>query len=333
MAIGVEILPISRANDLAVQPAEQAWLIQSVWAKSAVGIVGGAPKCCKSWFGLDMAVSVASQTPCLGRFDVYEKGPVLIFMAEDALPSIRARIEAICTHRNINIIQLNLFVITASTLRLDLDSDQNRLRKTLAHLKPKFLLLDPLVRLHRLDENSAADISGLLGFIREIQRTYDTAIALVHHSSKKHRAQPGQALRGSSDLHAFGDSNAYLSRSKDKIVLTLEHRAAKPPDPFELQLQSRNDGCATHLAVVSAIKQHAGATLKERILTILDTEATPLTRQILREKLRVNNQRLGDTLNVLNNEKKIVHSSKGWILLPSAKDKASDPFSLELQVS
>ena len=48
-----------------------------------------------------------------------------------------------------------------------------------------------------------------------MQRTYHTAIALVHHASKKHRAQPGQALRGSSDLHAFGDSNAYLARRKE----------------------------------------------------------------------------------------------------------------------
>jgi RecA-family ATPase len=67
--------------------------------------------------------------------------------------------------------------------------------------------------LHRLDENSAADISQLLGFLRELQRTHDTAIVLVHHASKKHRAQPGQALRGSSDLHAFGDSNACLWRA------------------------------------------------------------------------------------------------------------------------
>ena len=231
-------LPVSRAGELEIRSPDQQWLIRAIWSRCAVGIIGGAPKCCKSWLGLDMAVSVASGSPCLGRFPVEQAGPTLVFLAEDAIPAVRARIEALCTQRRIDIDRLDLHVITASTLRLDLAGDQERLKATLADLQPRLLVLDPLVRLHRLDENSAADISKLLGFIREMQRTFDTAIVLVHHASKKHRAQPGQSLRGSSDLHAFGDSNAYLARRKDRITLTLEHRSAKSINPFE----HRKDG-------------------------------------------------------------------------------------------
>jgi RecA-family ATPase len=172
MELRAEMLPICRANELEIQQPEQLWLIEQIWTQCAVGIIGGAPKCCKSWFGLDMAVSVASGTHCLGRFAAMQSGPVLVFLAEDALPAVRARIQALCSERDLDIEHLNLYVITASTLRLDVAADQQLLDATLAHLNPRLLLLDPLVRLHRLDENSASDISKLLGFIREMQRNH-----------------------------------------------------------------------------------------------------------------------------------------------------------------
>jgi hypothetical protein len=328
MALTDTMLPVCRANALQIQPAEHSWLIESLWAKSAVGIIGGPPKCCKSWLGLDMAVSVASGTPCLNCFAVPGKGPTLIFLAEDAIGAVRARIQAICDHRKFNIDQLELYVITASALRLDLAADQRRLKHTLDDLRPRLLLLDPLVRLHRLDENSAADISNLLGYIREIQRTYDTAVVLVHHSSKKHRAQPGQALRGSSDLHAFGDSNAYLTRRNHKIMLTVEHRAAKAPEPFEMQLVSRSDGSATHLQIVSCVGENSAASLTERILVLLTHTDKPLPAKTMREHLRVNNQRLAQTLDDLNKQRRIVRTSKGWISVTTSNPQIHDPLSL-----
>lgn len=308
-----EILPVSRANELDIRLPEQTWLIEALWAYDAVGIIGGPPKCCKSWLGLDMALSVASGSPCLGRFPVHQTGPAMIFLAEDALPSVRARIEALCAHRQIHMESLDLYVITASSLRLDLVKDQQRLKHTLDTFRPRLLLLDPLVRLHRLDENSANDISSLLGFIRELQRSFNTAILLVHHLSKKHYAQPGQALRGSSDLHAFGDSNAYLARRKNQIILTIEHRSAKSPEPIPLELLSHKDGSATHLEISSSHKLNTGLPLEERILQLLCHAENPLTKTAIRNHLKCNNQRLGQTLLNLEKQGLIRKTSNGWV--------------------
>lgn len=307
--MSTEILPVCRVNELAINPPEQSWLIESIWGYAAVGLIGGPPKCCKSWLGLDMAVSVASGTPCLDRFPVKQPDPVLIFLAEDALPAVRSRIDALCAHRHIHVDGLNLYVITASALRLDLGRDQQRLKATLDVLKPRFLLLDPLIRLHRLDENSSADISNLLGFLRELQRAYDMAVVLVHHSSKKRHAQPGQALRGSSDLHAFGDSNAYLTPRNDSILLTIEHRSAKPPEPVELKLVSSD--AAIHLAIAAPPNLHNP--LPDRILSLLTNEKHPLTQTIMRDRLKVNNQRLSQTLNRLDQQGLILRTSAGWV--------------------
>ena len=315
-------LEVMRAADIALSPEGARWLVRDVWARAAVGIIGGAPKCCKSWLGLDLAISVASGTPCLDRFEVEHKGPALVYLAEDALPTVRARIEALCRHRGLDIAALDLHVIAAPVLRLDLEVDQQRLRDAISDLDPHILVLDPLVRLHRLDENSASDISRLLGFLRELQRAFDLAVVLVHHASKKHRAQPGQTLRGSSDLHAFGDSNAYLARDGDRLVLTLEHRAAKPPEPLTLQLVSRDDGSETHLAVAGGAPARGadvGASLAAQIVDALRGSATTLNRAALRARLKVNNQRLGHVLVELEARGAVERMPDGWRCVPAGR--------------
>ncbi|MBK8980718.1 MAG: AAA family ATPase [Planctomycetes bacterium] len=307
-------LPVVRAACLESEPAEQRWLIEGLWARAAIGLIGGAPKCCKTWFGLDLAVSVATGTRALGHFETSTRGPALIYLAEDGLPQVRSRIDALCRHRGIDISALDLHVITAPVLRLDLRSDQERLAEAVERLRPRLLLLDPLVRLHRLDENSAAEISGLLGYIRDLQRRFDAAVVLVHHASKKQRSQPGQALRGSSDLHAIGDCNAYLARHGNHIVLTIEHRAARSPEPLTLDLVADANGNATHLRVRADTAAAPPQTrpLEEQVLALLVAADGPMTRTALRARLGINNQRLGIVLNQLEHTRRVSRTERGW---------------------
>lgn len=313
-----EMLPFRTIDQLEVNKQESRWLIRSLWSHEAVGILGGAPKLGKSWLGLDIAVSVASNTPCMGHFEVETPGAALIYLAEDSLTDVRLRIEAICATRSLSLKKLNLFSITSPGLRLDLQEDQKRLDATLNHLKPKLLLLDPLVRLHCLDENSSADISRILGFLRELQRRHHLAIILVHHASKRQYARPGQALRGSSDLHAFGDSNAYLARKDDRLHLTLEHRSAESIEPLEIQLINQP---SPHLEVISSFKEDKGDDLSKRIRLLLENSSNPLPGTEMRKRLRVNNQRLGNTLKDLENKGIILKASKGWVACQKAPNQ------------
>jgi hypothetical protein len=324
-----QTLPTRRAAALDTGSGEGVhWRIDQLWA-DGVGILGGPPKCAKSWFGLDMAVSLASATPCLGHFAVRDPGPTLVYFAEDALPQVRARIAGLCLHRGLALHALDVHVITAPVIRLDQAADQKRLATTLESLHPKLLLLDPLVRLHRLDENSSADISALLGYLRELQRRFDVAIVVVHHMRKSVRAHLGQALRGSGDLHAWTDHAAYLTRSgprAERLRLTLEHRAAPALEPLELRLVSRHDGTATHLEVVSSPSSPpdpshppqivSAPSLQERILVAIRRAGHPVSRAQLRDTLRVNNNRLGDALNELERSGRVDRSEAGISLLP-----------------
>ena len=71
----MSLLPVEPAWRLAERKEEHRWLIAGLWSEQAVGIVGGEPKCCKSFLALDLAVAVAAGIPCLRRFAVPRAGP------------------------------------------------------------------------------------------------------------------------------------------------------------------------------------------------------------------------------------------------------------------
>jgi hypothetical protein len=309
------MLPVQQVAQLEAQPPEQRWLIRSIWSRAAIGLVAGSPKMGKSWLVLQMATSVASATPLLDQFPVDDPGRVLIFLAEDPTAQVRLRIEALCRQRGLDIAALDLHVITAPSLRIDRQEDQQRLEATLAQLRPRLLVLDPLVRLHALDENSSSEISRLLGFIRQLQRTHDVAVILVHHIAKRRYAQPGLCLRGSSDLHAFSDSAIYLAKHDAGVMLTVEHRSAPAPDPFAIRLVTAEDGGSAHLELVDRDNaEPQQTTLADRVLEQLSTQEqdSAMTRNKLRQLLRVNNGRLGEALSLLETQGRIERTRGGW---------------------
>ena len=312
-----KLLPVQKAASLERKSATESWLVEQLWSHRAVGFVAGHPKAGKSFLALDLAVSVASGTPCLGHFAVQQPGPALVYLAEDTLPNVRERIAALCTHRGLDLDALELYVITAPSLRLDNATDQARLAATLQQYKPALLVLDPLVRLHSCDENRADEISALLGFLRTLQREHQVAIAVVHHLGKKHRRELGQSLRGSGDLHAWSDSAAYLTRRNEQIVVTLEHRSAQAPPPLTLTLALGADGNSPHLERVSQRGDPLPPPLPERIREILSGSKTPVSRSGLRDQLRINNLRLGHELTALEEKGLVSRTPSGWVLAPA----------------
>ena len=241
-------LPVQLAHELEVQPEPKRWLVEGLWANEGVGIIGGEPKCCKSFLALDLAVAVASGTPCLRRFAVPQAGRVLLYAAEDALHVVRERLDGIAQAAGVELAQLDIHVITVPRLRLDVDDHARRLAATVAELEPKLLVLDPFVRLHRIDENQSGEVAPLLAFLRDLQRRDHLAVALVHHAKKNgSKSRPGQALRGSSELHAWGDSNLYLRRQGEHLRLAIEHRAAPSRDDLALELKAEGDALALRL--------------------------------------------------------------------------------------
>lgn len=308
-------LPVARIAELRAPERSRRWLVDGLWSRAAVGIIGGAPKCHKSWLALDLAVSVASGTPCLGAFDVLETGPALLYMAEDDAGIVRARVAGLCRHRGLDLDALDAHLITAPSLRLDRDADRRALGALVADLAPRVLLLDPFVRLHRLDENDAGHISGLLAYLRELQREHDLAVVVVHHTRKNGAAgAAGQNLRGSGDFHAWVDSSLYLRKKRDQLWLSVEHRAASAIDPIALHLVGDDDDGDLHLELLEADHERTERDLGADVLGALAERAR--TRTELRAHLGVRNERLGFVLTQLADDRRIERSDGLWSLVP-----------------
>jgi hypothetical protein len=316
------MLPVARACELPVCPPERRWLIEDLWADEAVGIIGGEPKCGKSVLALDLVVAVASGGTCLRRFPALRRGPVLLYAAEDALHLVRTRLDGLCRAAALTLADLPIHVITAPSLRLDLADDRHQLQATVATLQPVLLVLDPFVRLHRIDENASSEVAPLLAYLRELQRRFALAVVLVHHARKGAGAvRGGQALRGSSELHAWGDSNLYLRRVDDRLLLSIEHRAAPSTTGLPLALRGTDGAVTLHVVDATPPSRATPPSPIARLEDVLAHTDRPLTLAELRQGCRLRMASVCQALAAMTTQGRIAKTPAGYQLTaPVARD-------------
>jgi hypothetical protein len=186
-------------------------------------------------------------------------------------------------------------------------------------LGPKLHILDPFVRLHRRDENVSGEVAPLLAHLRWLQRMYSTAVLVVHHARKgAGRLRAGQALRGSSEFHAWGDSNLYMRRDGDELTLSVEHRAAPSVPRLPIQLKATGDALALELAAESRkspAEQASGPdSAQQKVESALLATARPMALTELRAACRIRNATFRQTLTTLLAAGRIRHGPSGYEL-------------------
>ena len=316
----MSMLSVTPAHGLPTRAEDQRWLVKDLWSEEAVGIIGAEPKCCKTFLALDLAVAVAAGTLCLRRFPVLRPGRVLLYAAEDPLDMVRRRLEGICAAGGLRLAEIDIQVITEPTVRLDLEAVRRSLDETIAKLKPRLLVLDPFVRLHRIDENASGEVAPLLAYLRELQRRHAVAVLLVHHAKKgAGRVRAGQALRGSSEFHAWGDSNLYLRKqADDTLILTVEHRAAPSMPALTLELVKHAHALALNVVERSPSPNPHRASVDERIIDALTGIDQPLPFAELRALCRSRSATVYDRLDALVAVGRLVKSPDGYHLVGRA---------------
>jgi hypothetical protein len=216
---------------------------------------------------------------------------------------------------------LPIEILERARLRLDDAADLRRLMGAVKNRKPKLLILDPLVRLHTADENAAiGGVSKVLEDIRYIQRMCGVSVLVVHHVRKNSRPgdRPGVALRGSSDIHAWGDVNWYLrQRGRSEVTLTIEHRTAASPDPLHLQLVGDDDSLHFDVALddhVDGGERVTQETVADRVVAVLEREGRGLGFGKLRAKLGTGAGTVSAALKSLASEGRVARVDRVWTL-------------------
>jgi hypothetical protein len=146
------------------------------------------------------------------------------------------------------------------------------------------------------------------------------AVIVVHHAKKgAGHVRAGQALRGSSEFHAWGDSNLYLRRNRDPrdggdITLTVEHRAAPAMPSVTLELAQRTNALALEVSEPRTPQTAAPSSVDERITAALTGVDHPLPFAELRARCRVRTATLYERLAALTAAGRLGKSDQGYCL-------------------
>jgi hypothetical protein len=205
--------------------------------------VGGEPKVGKSLLVANLALALAAGSDRTG-FSIPAPRRVLICQFELPVPQFVGRL-AVMRRAMGTAADLNLLVDTRATGHL-LCAPQG-LNHFLAAAKAaaaEVIILDPLYSTHDQDENDTRSMAALCQSLLRLRDASQAALIVVHHVRKSiTRFEIGSAFRGSSALHAVGDSYMLLTRPSPQLP-TVELRfqfryaAAQPPRLWQLDPQT-----------------------------------------------------------------------------------------------
>jgi AAA domain len=203
--------------------------------------VGGEPKVGKSLLVANLALSLAAGSDRLG-FPVPTQRRVLVCQFELPIPQFVSRL-AIMRRAVGTAADQNLFIDTRATGHL-LSAPQGfqHFLAAAQTASAEIIVLDPLYSAHDQDENDTRAMAALCQSLLRLREVSRAALIVVHHVRKSiGRYEIGSAFRGSSALHAVGDSYLLLTRPSPQfntIELRFQFRYAAPQPPRLLELDS-----------------------------------------------------------------------------------------------
>src|ERR1017187_9261180 len=205
--------------------------------------VGGEPKVGKSLLVANLALSLASGSHRCG-FSIPTPRRVLVCQFELPVSQFVDRV-AIMRKAIGTAADQNLLIDTRATGHLlSAPQGMNHFLSAAQTAAAEVIILDPLYSTHDQDENDTRAMAALCQSLLRLRDASRAALIVVHHVRKSiTRYEIGSAFRGSSALHAVGDSYMLLTRPSPQLP-TVELRfqfryaAAEPPRLFELDPQT-----------------------------------------------------------------------------------------------
>jgi hypothetical protein len=194
---------------------------------SGILFLGGEPKVGKSILVANLALALAAGVSRAG-FQIPQSRRVLLCQFELPTASFAARLAQMRAPLG-SAADQRLFIDTGAGGHL-LSSSQGlaHFQTAAASVAAEVLILDPLYSAHDQDENDTRAMAALCQSLLRLREQTGAALIVIHHIRKSvARHEVGTAFRGSSALHAVGDSYLLLTRPSSQL------------DALELRFQLR----------------------------------------------------------------------------------------------
>ena len=223
-------------------PTPTAALIEpGLLPASGILFVGGEPKVGKSILVANLALALASGSSRAG-FHVPAARRVLICQFELPAAPFAQRLAPMRSPIG-EAADSNLFIDTeAAGHLLSTPRGLDHFLRATRTAKAEVVVLDPLYSTHDQDENDTRSMAALCQTLLRLRDASGAALIVVHHVRKSvGRHEIGSAFRGSSALHAVGDSYLLLVRPSPHvptIELRFQFRYAPATEPRSLTLDA-----------------------------------------------------------------------------------------------
>ena len=254
---------------------------QGIW------FVGGEPKVGKSLLVANLALALAAGSNRIG-FPIPAPRRVLVCQFELPLPQFVSRL--LVMRRGLGpAADHHLLVDTRATGHL-LSAPQglNHFIVAAQAAAAEVIVLDPLYSTHDQDENDTRAMAALCQALLRLRDATRAAVIVVHHVRKSiTREEIGSAFRGSSALHAVGDTYMLLTRPSPQLPtleLRFQFRYSAPQPPRLLKLDPQNLWfSSTGLAPVAQTPRHKVEPVD--VTQALSTRGGQLRYSELRQKI------------------------------------------------
>ncbi len=175
------------------------YLIRPLWPADAYGVLGAQDKAGKTWMVVDLAISVASGTPFLGRFPTDAPGPVVLYCGEGGARNIVRRVRAVAASKGIELEALRglLRVSERAPQIAQEDALERVLTDLLGHDDTRLVVIDPLyLAAAGADGSNLYKMGEALTGIQSVCQVVGAALILTTHWNKTGVGKGAQRFTG-----------------------------------------------------------------------------------------------------------------------------------------
>jgi hypothetical protein len=201
--------------------------------------VTGLPKVGKSLLVANLALSLAAGADRIG-FPIPATRRVLVCQFELPVPQFVSRLAIMRRALGASADEHLLVDTRAAGHLLSAPQGLGHFLAAAQTASAEVIVLDPLYSAHDQDENDTRAMAALCQSLLRLRDASRAALVVVHHVRKSiGRHEIGSAFRGSSALHAVGDSYLLVTRPSPQLAtveLRFQFRYAAPQPPRLLEL-------------------------------------------------------------------------------------------------